>query len=445
MASPIPDVSVSLLEPGNSADPASGTILGFTPASWIRVYQHTGPVFRLAETGLVCLCGPEANAAAWRTPDDWSYAASRTGSVFISQLGTDYITASDGDIHRRQRKLLRPAVTRDTLARHMPVIADALLRGYGAMADGGVPVDLHAELIVVFTRAFNRTTVVSGADDTMIDAIARFEEEMIRGGALEASARVAWYARPAYRALRERVLGHFRTLVRARLAKHAAGLDAVVDDSLDLIIRAMPSAEAAEGAFDELVRDAYLLQAGGAGNIASMVCNLLSALIRRPDLLHSLEEELAGVGIETLAAQGLRDMPLMTALLQETERRFAPTPLMPKVAARDLDFLGVAIPCGLEVLHLFGVANFLPEHYPEPMRFEPARWMTGKIRKPVAFGGGEHMCLGIDIARVCLLLGVVTVLRSFSVREVALPVYRRCDPEDAESPMRVAWDVHISR
>jgi cytochrome P450 len=439
---PIPEVSIQRMQPGDMADPRAGTLFGFTPDSWVRLYRDVGPVFRFAETGLTFLCGPEANAAAWKTPDDWSYAASRTGAMFISQFGADYITASDGDVHRRQRKLLRPAISRDALGRHVQGMLAELDGAFSELAAHGSEVDLHDALIVVYTRAFNRSTVVSGADAAMIDAIARFEEEMILGGSLHGAEQAAWYARPSYLALRAHVLGHFRRLVLRRLGGARA------DDSLDLVIDLMRtqgalSAVHADAELEELTRHAYLLQAGGAGNIASMVCNLLAELVLNPDWLRAVEAEVR-IDPQVLAVRGVQDMPLLSALLQEAERRLAPTPIMPKVARRDLDFLGVAIPRGLEVLHLFGVANFLPEAYPEPMRFDPLRWQGGKARKPVAFGGGEHMCLGIDVARLYLLLSVVALLRSFRLECSGLPQYRRVDEGDPGSPLRLGWQVRIS-
>ena len=442
LPAPIPEVSIQRMQPGDPADPRAGTLLGFTPDAWVRLYRDVGPVFRFAETGLTFLCGPEANAAAWKTPDDWSYAESRTGAMFISQFGADYITASDGDVHRRQRKLLRPAISRDALGRHVQGMVEELHTAFSELAAQGAEVDLHSALIVVYTRAFNRSTVISGADAEMIDAIARFEEEMILGGSLHGAEKAAWYARPSYLALRAHVLGHFRHLVLRRLDGARA------DDSLDLVIERMraegaPSPAHADAELEELTRHAYLLQAGGAGNIASMVCNLLAELVLNPDWLRAVEAEVH-IDMQVLAARGVQDMPLLAALLQEAERRLAPTPVMPKVARRDLDFLGVAIPRGLEVLHLFGLANFLPEAYPEPMRFDPLRWQGGKARKPVAFGGGEHMCLGIDVARLYLLLSVVALLRAFRLEPTGLPRYRRVDDDDPGSPLRLGWPVRIT-
>jgi hypothetical protein len=54
------------------------------------------------------------------------------------------------------------------------------------------------------------------------------------------------------------------------------------------------------------------------------------------------------------------------------------------------------------------------------------------------------MCLGIDVARLYLLLSVVALLRSFRLECSGLPQYRRVDEGDPGSPLRLGWQVRIS-
>jgi len=439
MSMPIPVIPIRKLSSQESTNPADAAILGFAPQAWIQVYRTVGPIFHVEEIGRTFLCGPEANAAAWRRPDDWSYSRAVVGEVFQSQLGQDYITGSDGAIHRRQRKLLRPVFTGEPLVRHLSIAANLLQNRFADLALKEDSVDLHSELIQLYTLAFNRTMVDSGATDDMIQSIARFEEVLVRGGGLAAEERVAWYTRPAYVELRERVLGHFRRVVRDRLA----GLK--VGDNLDLLIKAMQNESEQEPCFDELVRDAYLMQAGGAGNIAMMFCNVLSILVREPEWLKRIAQELSSLDVSTFAREGMKGFPFMRAVMLEGERRYAPTPIMPKVATHDLDFLGYHIPEGVEVLHVFSLVNFLEENYLEPMRFDPDRWMGENRKKPAAFGGGEHMCLGIDVARLYLFLSLAMFLQEFTVVDRQVPKMVRVDTGEDRSPERLSYLVRIKR
>ncbi len=439
MPIPIPVVPISELAGTKFAEPADAAILGFAPQAWIGAYRSFGPVFHVAEMGRTFLCGPAANAAAWRRPDDWSYARSTVGEVFQSQLGEDYITGSDGAVHRRQRKLLRPVFTGEPLGRHLSMAATLLRDRFAELAQQDRRVDLHNELILLYTLAFNRTMVDSGATNDMIQNIALFEEAMVRGGGLAPAERAAWYARPNYVELREHVLDHFRQVVRDRLAGLRVG------DNLDLLIETMPKETGQEPCFEELVRDAYLMQAGGAGNIATMFCHFVSALVQAPEWLNRIAQEIASLEIAAFAREGMKGFPFTRAVMLEGERRFAPTPIMPKVATHDLDFLGYHIPAGLEVLHVFSLVNFLEENYAEPMKFDPDRWMNDDRKKPAAFGGGEHMCLGIDVARLYLFLSLAMFLKEFTVVDPQGPKMVRVDTGEDRSPERLSYMVQITR
>ena len=443
MTNAIPVVSSNRLERSERPGRIDGAILGFTPESWLQLAAQVGPVFHVEELGRTCLCGADANAAAWRHPDDWSYARSTVGEVFQSQLGRDYITGSDGAVHRHQRKLLRPVFTGPALTQHVVTGAEILRAGFTTLADAAQHIDLHSEMILRYTLAFNRTMVDSDADDDLIRGITRFEEALVLGGSLPPSERAAWYARPAYVALRETVLGHFRSVVLARLAGQRKG------DNLDLLIAAMRPAsasglDASELDIDELVRDAYLMQAGGAGNIASLFCNLLAVLHSQPAWLQRSRQECATFDAGRFAHEGMSGFPFMRAIMLEGERRFAPTPIMPKVATRDLEFLGYRIPQGLEVLHVFGLVNFIESIYPDPMRFDPERWLGVTPKRPVAFGGGEHMCLGIDVARIYGFLSLATFLREFTIAEGELPGMIPVESQESGSPERVGYRVRIA-
>ena len=437
MASPVPVVSVSQLTAAVSAGSEGAAILGFAPSAWIQLLRAVGPVFHVEELGRTFLCGPEANALAWRRPDDWSYARSTVGEVFQSQLGQDYITGTDGAIHRRQRKLLRPVFTGEPLVRHISTATGLLRSRFTDLARQAASVDLHSELILLYTLVFNRTMVNSAATDDMIQSIARFEEAMVLGGSLTPPERASWYTRPAYVELRERVLDHFRGVVRDRLD----GLK--VGDNLDLLIGAMQSESEQAPCFDELVRDAYLMQAGGAGNIATLFCNVLAALIKNRDWLRRIQQEISTFDVGSFASDGMKTLTFTRAVMLEGERRFAPTPLMPKMATRDLDFLGYHIPEGLEVLHVFSLVNFLEENYAEPMCFDPDRWLDGNLRKPAAFGGGEHMCLGIDVARLYIFLSLVTLLKEFTVTDEQAPKMILVEADELGSPQRLSYPLRI--
>ena len=430
----IPALPAGCLEPCAGDDLSAPALLGFRADCWVRAYRQLGPVFHVPELGRIVITGPEASLEAWRRPDDWSYASTSLGAMFRAELGEDYITASDGPVHRRQRKVLRPLFAADALTRYADTVAAGFAEDLATLAAGDA--DLHDALVLLYTRILNRTLVNSGADDTWVRRFARFEEEMIRGGMLAGAARAAWYGRPGYVALRSKVMDYFRAVVARRLDGARGG------DSLDLLVNAL-TADGARADGAELLRAAYLMQAGGAGNIASLLCNMLWALLREPRWLRAVRDELGRTPAQQLG-RGIRELGPTAAVLREAERRYPPTVAMPKAAARDLTFLGIPLAAGTEVLHLFGLVHYLEERYPNPQAFDPERWISGGAKAAHAFGGGAHMCIGMHVARLFLLLTLKELLTGYDVDADRAPYLTPVQAGHPESPLRAAFDVRLS-
>ncbi len=94
--------------------------------------------------------------------------------------------------------------------------------------------------------------------------------------------------------------------------------------------------------------------------------------------------------------QAVKDDPeIIPAVVQESLRWEGPTALLPRFAPKDVEWAGVAIPAGSDVI--FGVtsANRDPAHFEHPDRFDPWR----NERDSLSFGHGLHFCLGSHLAR----------------------------------------------
>ena len=79
---------------------------------------------------------------------------------------------------------------------------------------------------------------------------------------------------------------------------------------------------------------------------------------------------------------------------------------MTRLAARDCELAGVAIPAGSFVHAAIGAANHDPARWDDPDRFD-----LGRAPLPhVTFGGGAHFCIGIHLARMEMKAGLAAVL-----------------------------------
>ena len=87
---------------------------------------------------------------------------------------------------------------------------------------------------------------------------------------------------------------------------------------------------------------------------------------------------------------------MLHGAFEEALRWEPPITTVVRVAARDCELGGVAIPAGTNVSVSVAAANRDPKRYPDPDRFDPTR----KNIAHLTFGGGPHLCLGMHLARM---------------------------------------------
>jgi len=144
---------------------------------------------------------------------------------------------------------------------------------------------------------------------------------------------------------------------------------------------------------EELTANIILLFGAGHETTVNLIGNGLLALHRNPDQLALLKA----------------NPELITNAVEEFLRYDSSVQLTGRVALEDIDDLGGKnIPKGESVLCLLGSANRDPAVYPDrPDRLDITR---PKIR-PQSFGGGIHLCLGAQLARIEAEVAISTLLR----------------------------------
>ena len=90
------------------------------------------------------------------------------------------------------------------------------------------------------------------------------------------------------------------------------------------------------------------------------------------------------------------DRSLIPQAIEEAVRWEAPLLTITRVATRDTELGGVAIPAGSAVMPMLGSANRQEDRYADPNRFDIFR--ESKVH--VSWGHGAHVCLGSHLARM---------------------------------------------
>jgi cytochrome P450 len=392
--------------PGESGTESNSPQLIEDPVSYFTSgYRRHGPVFRTRyrDRDWVTIAGIEANDFFWQNPADWSYE--QAGPGFRDQFGPTYVTQLDGAPHLRKRRLLKPAFSAEAVGRYVPAISREAERFLGARADWS---DDANEWIPALLLSFNAATLLQTSLSVaqMRDAI-KLEGELIYGVGVSASPAI-YFGRPGYAELKKRVFDEVdRELTARSNGKRAPdNLQTLLDQETGSLEPLSP---------EELRNDAYMLLVAGIHNTAKLLTRILERISQDPEWMAELRAELAGYEHESFI-RGLGSFPKLRATILEGERLHPGATFLKRRPVRDLSFSGHTIGAGAYVMQAHTLPHFLPEYYSVPMGFNPRRWIEGELpqRKALAdFGGGSHICIGMNLTRVQVPIVLAEILRQY--------------------------------
>jgi sterol 14-demethylase len=132
----------------------------------------------------------------------------------------------------------------------------------------------------------------------------------------------------------------------------------------------------------------------------------LIELLRHPDEMAAVTaelDELYADGSE-VSFQALREIPRLESAIKEALRLHPPLILLLRMAMEDLAYGGVRIAAGKFVAASPAISNRIPEDFPEPDDFVPARYLEPREEDRanpwtwIPFGAGRHRCVGASFA-----------------------------------------------
>ncbi|MFJ9691010.1 cytochrome P450 [Kitasatospora sp. NPDC101183] len=341
-------------------------------------------------------------------------------------LGNGLLTSQDED-YQRQRRLIQPLFTR----RRVDGYAEAVAQEAGALgerwraAPGGV-VDAAEEMSRFALRAVAR--ILFGADVEAavpvvrdnFPALGRYMQE--RGFAPVRVPR-SWPTPSNRRGLAaQRALYEVcDRVVAQRAARGGAGEDA--GDLLSLLELARgEDGEQLDRA--ELREQALVFLLAGHETTATSLAFALHLLALHPHHRKLAREEAESVLAGRVpTAADLDRLPYLTRVLKEAMRLYPAATLIGRRAVAGTVIDGYAIPAGAQVLVAPLVTHRHPDHWEEPERFDPDRFLPEreKARHRYAwfpFGGGPRACIGQHFSMLEAVLTLAVLLRDFELEAV---------------------------
>jgi cytochrome P450 len=336
-------------------------------------------------------------------------------------LGESLLT-SEGERHRRQRRLIQPMFHHERIAGY----ADAMVRRAELVASGwrdGAELDAHAEMASLTLGIVGETLFGADVDGersatitrALTDTLSMFDR--VYSPAFRMLVRLPTPTMRRYRRIEADLDRVIAELIAERRSAGASG-----DDLLSLLLRAE---ESGSGMTDEEVRDeALTLVLAGHETTANALAWTWYLLAQHPAAearLHAeLDDALAG---RPPSASDLPRLRGAEAVLSESIRLRPPAWAIGRRAIRDVRIGEVDVPEGAIVV----VSPWLLHHdarwWRDPEAFVPERWTSGEAtRRPrsafVPFGGGPRMCVGEPFAWMEGTLLLATIARRWRLRLV---------------------------
>ena len=342
------------------------------------------------------------------------------GANLKAFLGDGLLT-TDGEFHRKQRRLVQPAFHKKRVEGY----ADVMVQFTQEMLEtwqAGAEIDMaqsmqQLTLRIILKSLFNidspaqATTLGYAFNDVINNTRRRFSTlaKLERRLPLEKNRR---------REAGERTIDDF---VYALIKQHRAeGQD--VGDVLSMLLDAQDEGNTMT---DKQVHDQVLtfVAAGHetAQNTLSWTFYLLS---QHPTvykkLLAELQMVLAG---RTPTVADLAKLPYLEWVINESWRYYPPAWLQGRRALEAFDLDGYHFPANTVALLSQWVTHNLPDIWGDPANFRPERWDPSSGQKVpqgayFPFGGGPRMCIGMPFAEMETKLLVASILQRFTPRLV---------------------------
>ena len=337
---------------------------------FLQEYLRVGPVFRVRTLGrnFVAMAGQEANLFLSRSERMHLHASDMWDPLCAEFGASRFVLNMNGKDHVRMRRETRNGLSRQLIESRIPAAVDVIRRQVAAMPLN-TPLPAHPAIL----RLAGETTsavVARSSTHEYIDDVRLVLKEAVTRGFLH-TPRLPRTPR-LRRALRRAAELADRWLTGHQLQQHARSPDAI-DDML-----ALHRADPTFLPECDLPLTALLPLFAGVETVGSIGACMLYVVLKNPALRERAQAE-----ADALFADGapdaakVRELDVLYRIMLEALRLYTPVPGIQRRVTTSFDFAGHRIPAGENLFLAFFVTHDLPEHFPDPRRFDIDRYLPG--------------------------------------------------------------------
>jgi cytochrome P450 len=338
-------------------------------------------------------------------------------------LGEGLLT-SEGDFHRRQRRLAQPAFHRARIASYADVMTAYAKETRERWHDGDT-LDISAEMMRLTLGIVGKT---------LFDADVVSEAQQVGEAMSIVMDLFNTITIPFFELLQKLPLPQLR---RFDLAK--VRLDAIIyrlieerrhsgvdhGDLLSMLLLAQDTEGDGGTMTDEQLRDEVMtIFLAGHETTANALTWTWYLLSQNPEAEARLHTEIDQVLKGRLPVfEDVTQLKYTEMVLAESMRLYPPAWAIGRLAINECEIGGYVVPKKSLVLMSEYVMHRDPRYFPEPLRFDPDRWITGaRDSRPqfsyFPFGGGSRRCIGEGFAWMEGILLIAALAQDWQMRLV---------------------------
>lgn len=338
-------------------------------------------------------------------------------------LGNGLLT-SEGEFHRRQRRLIQPSLHPARLAGYAEIMTRHASETARRWQDGGV-IDLHREMmrlaLCIVAEALFGASVgpeVDAISDAMDCNVEMFRRVTSPWGKVKLFLPLPFNFRFFF--ARRKLAGTLKHFIHQR---RVSGV--VRDDLLGRLLAAQDPEGGGGMTEQQLVDECIILFAAGHETTANALTFTLWLLTQNPEAERRLHAEVDAV-LGQREAPSMEDLDKLTytrMVVAESMRLYPPAWIQGRQVVEPVTIGNQALKKGEVVFVSQWVTHHDARWWPEPERFEPLRFSpeSGTTRPRWAyfpFGGGSRQCVGEAFAWAEATLVLATLVKRWRMQPV---------------------------
>lgn len=347
------------------------------------------------------------------TGDPKVFHAGEGNSILLPLLGEHSVLLLDEAPHLRQRKLLLPPFHGKRMAGYEDLMRE-IARDTIAEWPVGEPLRAWPHMQAITLEIIMRA--VFGVEGAKLESL-RTALEYLLGEVTKPRTMllIAMLGERRFSRLKsvQRRLRAVDDILLPEIARRRRSPDlAERGDILSLLLQATDEDGRPMG--DRELRDELMtLLVAGHETTANSLSWALERLIRHPDALRRLQEEVrageSDVWMDAVCRETLRLCPVISIVVREIQE--------------DVEIAGHVIPKGARVVPCVHLVHRRPDIYPDPDAFKPERWLdqTPGTYTWIPFGGGVRRCLGASFALFEMKTILGEIVRSLDLQQTSAP------------------------